>query len=574
MNNRRAIVILIFIIAVCFSFFVFTYNQYKLNWQEKEMERHATVIEEDYWALDIQGPVKYLTLVSERENYASISIYGLNGEEYLTINGPDLMGFDLLLENIGLIPQTQMKFDIKHNDEIIGYLYAEYRNKNIYIYFYVFIIALLLYSVIFLFLKIVQAKHYLENRVKLRTVELQEEIDERIKIELELNDARNYISNIIDSMPSILVGVDADCKVTQWNKTAELKTGISADLAKGQRIDVVLPQMEGRTDYILDSIQSRLIKQEQKIGLKFKGTISYFDIAVYPLINYEAEGAVLRIDDVSAKVRLEEMMIQSEKMLSVGGLAAGMAHEINNPLGGMMQTAHVLKNRIGSNIVLPANVQAAEEAGTSMESIQLFMEKRGIPRMITSINESGRRVAEIIENMLTFSRKSDGQSDTWSINEIIEKTLELAYSDYDFKKQYDFKLVHIVKHFNQNLPDIPCEKAKIQQVLLNILRNGAQAIQSAQTENPEIIITTKIDEKKKMVTIEIKDNGPGMEEATRKRVFEPFFTTKEVGVGTGLGLSVSYFIITENHGGELEVESYPGDGALFSIGLPYRDQSK
>jgi signal transduction histidine kinase len=574
LNNKRASLILIFFIVLVFCSFIFAYNQYKLQWQEKEMERHAIVIEEDYWALDIQGPVKYLTLVSERESYANISIYGLNGEEFLSINGPDLTGLDLVFEDIGLIPQTKMDFDIKHNNETIGHLTADYRNKNIYIYFYVLVFCVLIYFVIFLFLKTIQSKHQLEDRVRMRTIELEEEIDERIKVEAELKDARNYISNIIDSMPSILVGVDSLCRVTQWNKTAEQKTEISAVEAIGQSIDAVLPQMIGRTDYITDSIQSRQIKQDQKISQKSDFNNNYYDITVYPLIADGVEGAVIRVDDVSDKVRLEEMMIQSEKMLSVGGLAAGMAHEINNPLGGMMQTAHVMENRIGKNLNMPANIKAAEEAGTTMEVIKIFMEKRGIPRMINSINDSGKRVAEIIDNMLTFSRKSDGQSTTRSMNELIDKTLELAYSDYDLKKQYDFKLVAIERHFDENLPEIPCERAKIQQVLLNILRNGAQAMQGSQSENPTFTITTRNNVSRKMICIEIKDNGPGMEEATRKRVFEPFFTTKEVGVGTGLGLSVSYFIITENHGGEMEVESHPGDGAKFIIRLPYRYKSK
>jgi len=574
LNSKRAALLLIVLIVIFFSFFVFAYNQYKLQWQEKEMERHAIVIEEDYWALDIQGPVKYLTLVSERESYAHISIFGLNGDEFLTITSSELTGLDSILENIGLIPRKNMEFDIKHNDEIIGYLTAAYRNMNIYIYFYVFVFCVLIYFVIFLFFKTLQSKHQLEDRVKKRTVELEEEILERIKVEVELKEARKYIANIIDSMPSILVGVDALCRVTLEIMTAVQQTEISASDAKGQGIDAVLPQMIGRTEYITESIQSRKIKHEQKIRMKIKNSNSFFDITVYPLIEDGVDGAVIRLDDVTAKVHLEEMMIQSEKMLSVGGLAAGMAHEINNPLGGMMQTAHVMENRIGKNLNMPANIRAAEEAGTTMESIKLFMEKRGIPRMINSINDSGKRVAEIIENMLTFSRKSDGQTTTGFIDVLIDRTLELAYSDYDFKKQYDFKRVSIVKNFDIELPEVPCEGAKIQQVLLNILRNGAQAMQSSHTENPEFVITTRNDIKRKMVCIEIKDNGPGMDESTRKRVFEPFFTTKEVGVGTGLGLSVSYFIITENHNGELEVVSTPGDGALFIIRLPYNKKSE
>ena len=496
----------------------------------------------------------------------------LNGDEFLSIKGPQFTGLDLFLENIGLIPQTNMAFEIKHDDETIGQLTAAYKNKNIYVYFYVFILFILIYFVIILFMKTVGAKHQLENRVKLRTIELEDEIDEIIKVESELKDARNYISNIIDSMPSILVGVDSEGRVTQWNKTAELKTNISSVDAKGQLLTDMLPQMKGKLDNIFNSIQSREIRLDRKINRKVENDLFFEDITIYPLIEDGVEGAVIRVDDVTDKVRLEEMMIQSEKMLSVAGLAAGMAHEINNPLGGMMQTAHVMERRLGKNLLMEANVNAANEAGTTMESIKAFMDSRGIPRMIQSINDSGKRVAEIIDNMLSFSRKSDGQSTTKPINQLIEKTLDLAYSDYDLKKQYDFKLVKIIKEFEDDLPIVPCEAAKIQQVLLNILRNGAQAMQSTGVKEPTFIIRTKTLKYRNMISIEVEDNGPGMDEATRKRVFEPFFTTKEVGVGTGLGLSVSYFIITENHKGEMDVESSPGGGARFIVNLPIRSK--
>jgi len=128
-------------------------------------------------------------------------------------------------------------------------------------------------------------------------------------------------------------------------------------------------------------------------------------------------------------------------------------------------------------------------------------------------------------------------------------------------------MIEVVKEYANNLPSVSCEAAKIQQVLLNLFRNGAQAMQSAEKENPKFIIRTYHDKKHKMVCLEIEDNGPGMDEDTGKRVFEPFFTTKPVGVGTGLGLSVSYFIIVENHHGEMEVESKPGVGTKFIIRL-------
>jgi len=135
-------------------------------------------------------------------------------------------------------------------------------------------------------------------------------------------------------------------------------------------------------------------------------------------------------------------------------------------------------------------------------------------------------------------------------------------------------MIEIRKVYENKVPPVPCEKAKIQQVLLNILRNGAQAMQEAGTKKPLFIVNLRLEESRGMVCLELTDNGPGMDENTRKRVFEPFYTTKPVGIGTGLGLSVSYFIISENHGGEMSVESIPGFGAKFIIRLPLEGKKR
>jgi len=424
-------------------------------------------------------------------------------------------------------------------------------------------------------LEISRYRLHLEKEIKKRTMELEErmfelenEIFERKKAEEDLKKARNHIANIIDSMPSMIMGVDAHGRVTECNKTAEKVMGTTAVAAHGKKLSDLLPQMTLKMEKIAESIRTREIKQVlKKPRITGNGTI-YEDITIYPLIDSGVDCAVIRIDDVTHKVKMEEIIVQSEKMLSVGGLAAGMAHEINNPLAGMIQTADVISRRLGKIIDMPANLKAAKEAGTTMEAIKIFMESRGIPPMLMTITESGHRLASIVENMLSFARKSDFQASFHSLEKLFEKTLELAATDYNLKKQYDFKMIGIRREYEKDLPEVPCDGVKIQQVLLNILRNGAQAMQGAGTREPVFIVRTRFEKSRNMVSMEIEDNGPGMVEINSKRVFEPFYTTKPVGLGTGLGLSVSYFIITENHGGEMCVESTPGRGARFIIRLP------
>ena len=189
--------------------------------------------------------------------------------------------------------------------------------------------------------------------------------------------------------------------------------------------------------------------------------------------------------------------------------------------------------------------------------------------MAQTIKSSGSRMADIVRNMLGFVRKSDArQVSSHSMADLLDKTLELAETDFDLKKNYDFKKIKIKKEYEPQIPLVLCEAAKIQQVFLNLFSNGAQAMQAAGVKDPVFILKTGFDEQKNMVFAEIEDNGPGMDEQTRKRIFEPFFTTKPVGLGTGLGLSISYFIITKDHGGEISVESSPSSGTKFIVRLP------
>jgi signal transduction histidine kinase len=214
------------------------------------------------------------------------------------------------------------------------------------------------------------------------------------------------------------------------------------------------------------------------------------------------------------------------------------------------------------------NRQAAEACGTTMETIMAYMENRGIFSMIEAIMESGKRAAAIVDNMLSFSRRSDSLFELNDLGELLDTSLRLLETDYDLKQRYDFRKVEIRREYDGAVPKIPCEASKLQQVFLNILKNGAQAMWQAHEAGTRPCFVLRLMVEGSRVRIEIEDNGPGMDEETQKRVFEPFYTTKAVGAGTGLGLSVSYFIITENQGGSLSVESTLGQGTKFIIHLP------
>ncbi|MCG8620098.1 MAG: cache domain-containing protein [Desulfobacterales bacterium] len=271
--------------------------------------------------------------------------------------------------------------------------------------------------------------------------------------------------------------------------------------------------------------------------------------------------------DITDRKKAEALMIQTEKMITVGGLAAGMAHEINNPLAGMMQSAQVIKHRLSGTI--PANFKAAEEAGISFDALNSYLEKRGITGFLDAIHDTGERAAKIVRNMLNFVHKRAAEKAYNDICGIVDQTVELAVSDYSLAKKYDIRKIQITTCYPESPVSVLCDESNIQQVFFNLIKNAAQAMAETGTENPEITI----DVKKEVdgVCIRVGDNGPGMEAEMVNRIFEPFYSTKAVNEGTGLGLSVSYFIVVQDHGGSLEARSAIGEGTTFIIRLPDGD---
>jgi signal transduction histidine kinase len=380
----------------------------------------------------------------------------------------------------------------------------------------------------------------------------------------EASRLRSWLSDIIDSLPSIIVGVDREGRVNLWNQQAEQFTGILSSNAMGLLAESLLPRFTPQLFNAIEVIDSKTPYRSEKIGLR-DPDLRFFDVQIYPLASELGGHAVIRIDDVTEQARIEEIMMQTEKMMMVGGLAAGMAHEINNPLGAILQNAQNIERRISPD--LSANIEAAQAVGVSLDDVHAYMEKRGILGFISHIREAGARASKIITNMLKFSRKSESHRETANLGEVLDQVLELAANDYDMKKSYDFRHIQVIREFDTTLPPITITILEIEQVLLNIIKNAAQAMSSANLRR-DPILTLRTWRQGDMAVVEIEDNGPGMDERTQRRIFEPFFTTKEVGVGTGLGLSVSYAIITNNHKGHIEVVSLPGEGALFIIKLP------
>jgi PAS domain S-box-containing protein len=288
-------------------------------------------------------------------------------------------------------------------------------------------------------------------------------------------------------------------------------------------------------------------------------------------ISWDEQPAILVfLTDVTERKRTEALMMQTEKIMSIGGLAAGMAHELNNPIGAMLMGTQNVLRRLSPD--MKANLVAAEESGIDLLKLQKYLGRRKITAFLEGVQESGKKASQIILNMLQFSRKSESKKVPVDLLKLVENVLELVGKDFDLQKSYDFKSIKIIKEIDPQLPLVPCSETEIEQVFLNLFKNAAQAMKKGDGKDQEIHIRMSKEEKR--VKIEIEDNGKGMENAIRKRIFEPFYTTKPTGKGTGLGLSVSYMIITSFHKGTMEVESEPNRGTRFVIGLPLNLESE
>ncbi len=261
-----------------------------------------------------------------------------------------------------------------------------------------------------------------------------------------------------------------------------------------------------------------------------------FQISVNPWVdkNNRLVGSIHVAKDISNERQLQQQLIQSEKLSAIGELISGIAHELNNPLTGVMGFSQLLQLR-----------KDLDESAKDN---------------LLKINNLALRCQKIVKNLLSFARKQKPERAVSDVNEILEKTVEL--------RSYELQVnnIEITRDLDRRLPKTIADAHQLQQVFLNILTNAEQAMLEAHGRG-HLTIRTRSDAHSARIVVEIADDGPGIPENHLTRIFDPFFTTKEVGKGTGLGLSLSYGMIKE-HGGNIYARSRPGEGATFVVELP------
>lgn len=399
--------------------------------------------------------------------------------------------------------------------------------------------------------------------------ELEQEVALRKRVENQLTEVQQFLTAIIDFMPSALITIDERLIIGQWNKEATRISGTDPAAAIGQLLPTAFPLLADRLDWIKDVWRDEETQTLHNLKQHDGKQIRHYDIVIYSLKNSRRPSAVIRIDDISEDIQLEEAIIQTEKMMSLGGMAAGLAHEINNPISAILQNVQNIERRIDPE--LDANRRQAQASKLSLPALADYLEERKIMSFLNHISESGLRASQLVENMLQFSRVSSTSLQPCLIIDVLEKAVSIAATDNQLSDLRESFSLNFEQFYEAPETQVLGVFTELEQVILNLIKNATQAINERRLKRRDInegLISLQQEIRYGRCLVTVSDNGIGMTAATQKQIFEPFFTTKAVGSGTGLGLSVSYFIINSHHGGQLEVSSEYGSGSVFEISLP------
>jgi len=393
----------------------------------------------------------------------------------------------------------------------------------------------------------------LEEKVKVRTRELMKARDAMAVMVRDIERAKAYNENILENFLDSLIVTDMDGTMGMVNRIVLDLLGYREEELLGKPINLI-SEKQVLLDMVLreGKVHNQEVVFKKKDGspvpMLFSGSVmKNKEGELTGIVNVAKSIAELREKEGDLKTTYERLkttqaqLVQSAKMASVGVLAGGVAHEINNPLTGVLNNVQLIR------------MMAGQKKDFNIDDFK---------ELLAAIESSALRCKNITQALLNFSHASKGLFKPIYLNEIIDKVSILL--EHEFKLQN----VSISKELQPDLPQIQGDSQLLQQAIFDIVNNAQWAIQNKPGEKTgTVILKTEYDPEKKIVSLSISDNGVGIPKENLDKIFEPFFTTKQVGEGTGLGLSIVYNII-EAHRGSIEAVSETGKGATFRISLP------
>jgi PAS domain S-box-containing protein len=406
----------------------------------------------------------------------------------------------------------------------------------------------------------------LEQRVQERTADLKEsnrmlqesnallegEIAGHHETMQRLHASETYIKSILESMPLMLVGLNKEGVVTQWNKAAEKLTGVPAEDALNRGLWEAYPIIPISKDQVSAALE------EQKIHTfrRTQRSLFHYEITLYPLQETGDTGVVILMDDVTQEVLSENKLIQKDKMSAMGELASSMAHDINLPLQAIISDVQQALERAGEIDTRPDARQALNE-------------------YLKDAEERSLQAATITRNLLEFARSEHDIKPNIDITDVMNHALELATATFAIPGGLKFSQIEVQRDFEPDLPESPGIASELQQVFLSIFRHAFYAIAANQPSDRKPKIVIKMLNCYDALWIKIQHNGRGLSAEEQQFIFEPYFSNDPYNPGAeydaGKRLSFSYFIITEHHLGQMALTSDPAIGTTFHIQLDYKN---
>jgi PAS domain S-box-containing protein len=382
------------------------------------------------------------------------------------------------------------------------------------------------------------------------------------RTENKLRDMSESLATTFDCMGDGVIATDAEGLVVRMNPVAERLTGWDVVEARGKVLSGILPLINGETRAAVESPFDHARREGVSVALAADTFLLRRDGGEIPIADSCAPikpdngtfvGVVLVFRDLTAqrdseslRAQLQQQLVFADRMVSVGTLAAGMAHEINNPLSYVAANVDLAIEEVGS-------ISGGSSSGRLRELEEILREAR----------EGVARVTKIVRSLKTFSRIEEERTDVIDLRTVVELAINMAFNEIRHRAR-------VVKDYAR-LPLVDGDDARLGQVFINLLVNAAQAFPEGDTQANEIRIVTSTDPTGRAV-VEVRDNGPGIGADLLKQIFDPFFTTKARGTGTGLGLTISHSIVT-GMGGEISVKSQLGHGTTFRVTLPASSSS-
>jgi PAS domain S-box-containing protein len=396
-----------------------------------------------------------------------------------------------------------------------------------------------------------------------------------------LNQAHRDAEVLLNAVPSLLIALDTNGQIRQWNRSATMILGWQEDAVLGKTLN------ECGVKWLTVDINARVAARVQDptaynlddIRLDKHGIIRSLGLNAIRLNTDGAAGILVVGADITERRTLEDQLLQAQKLESVGQLAAGIAHEINTPTQYIGDNVRFLKDAFQDLSSLLRNYEhklaeakgstalsdaAAGAADAAMERIDTGYLLDEIPKAIEQTLEGVTRVSTIVSAMKEFSHPDTKERIPLDLNHAIESTITVARNEWKY-------VADLETQFDSSLPPISCLPGEFNQVILNLIVNAAHAIADVieKGSDKKGKITVQTQNTNEWVEIRIQDTGSGIPETVQCRIFDPFFTTKEIGKGTGQGLAIARSVIVDKHKGSIHFETEQGNGTTFIIRLPH-----